>query len=511
LFNSAVTLLDDAYNNYTNNVALEDFNNSFTYAEYYGAAASIGTALINLGVFKKPIAVYLPKSAYCPICFMGVLKSGNCYVPLDVDAPANKISRILENLQPEFIIADSNSREKILTSLASLDPNKILALDDLLEVEPNFQLTTKTVEKVCDVDPVYIMYTSGSTGVPKGVVIPHRGVLDYACWVAETFKLKQSTILGAQSPFYFDNSVFDIYGALKSGARINIIPEKLFLFTDKLAEYVNEKNINVVFWAPTALVHLANSGTLQRVDMPKLKKVLFCGEPMPNKQLNMWRKARPDIFYANLYGPTEITDVCVYYEVEKDFADSDILPIGLPCKNVGAIILNDENKEAAPGETGELCISGSGLALGYFGEDEKTAAVFVQNPLNKKYRELIYRTGDIAYYNEDGIIVCLGRMDSQIKRRGVRIELGEVEAAAKSLPEARAACVLYDKETEEIVLFFETGSDISKRKILTELKKYLDVSMLPSKIIIMAKLPLNSNGKIDRALLKENYFGNFRT
>jgi amino acid adenylation domain-containing protein len=513
MFNSAAALLENAYKIYKNNPALEDSKNIYTYEEYYLSAVSVGTALLKLvprraALFDPPkqIAVYLPKSAQCAICYMGVLESGNCYVPLDTDAPKNRTLKIIETLDPEFIITNLELRDKTINDL-SVAKKKILVLEDLLLAEPAFDLTQKAVLKVCDTDPVYTMFTSGSTGFPKGVVIPHRGVLDYADWVAETFGFNSKTILGNQSQFYFDNSVLDIYGAMKSGAKLCIIPEKLFQMPDLLAEYINQKEINTIFWAPTAMIHMANSGTLGRVAMPKLEKILFCGEPMPNKQLNIWRKALPGAYYANLYGPTEITDVCLYYEVKKEFADSDILPIGVPCKNTKAIILNSENKEAAPGETGELCILGSGLALGYFAASDKTDAVFTQNPLNKNYRELIYRTGDIAYYNDDGDVVCLGRLDSQIKHRGVRIELGEIEAAAKSAPEAANACVLYDKEKQEIVLFFETVSDIGPKKILAELKKHIPVSMIPAKIIITDKLPQNRNGKIDRALLAERLKG----
>ena len=256
-----------------------------------------------------------------------------------------------------------------------------------------------------------------------------------------------------------------------------------------------------IFWVPTVMINVANSGALEGHPLPRLKNVAFCGEVMPNTQLNIWRKALPDCQYANLYGPTEITDVCCYYRVDRPFADHESLPIGRACENMRVRILTDEGREAAVGETGELCVLGSGVALGYWNNPEQTAKAFVPNPLSP-WPERMYRTGDLARWGEDGLIYFLGRKDSQIKLKGNRIELGEIEAAAMCVPGVENACALFDAERERIVLFVEGGGGLSLRKMNLALKQYIPQYMLPGKLVAMDRLPHTANDKIDRVALR---------
>lgn len=502
---SAVELLERASTNFGNNIGYEDDSQQITFKELRKLAATIGTNLLK-DMPKtphhkvKPIIVLIPKSVKCIVSYMGILYSGNPYVPLDANIPSARLQKIINNLNPEGIITEVEY-SKVLETV-DLKGAKVYHYSEISKGEADDTLIQHTISRVIDTDPIYIMYTSGSTGEPKGVTIPHRGVIDYADWVVNTFSLNEETIMANQAPFYFDNSVFEIYGALLSGGKMVLIPEQLMLFPVKLPDFLKENKINTLFWVPTVLINVANSGVLETTTLEDLKIVAFCGEIMPNKQLNMWRKSNPHCLYANLYGPTEITDVCAYYILDREFEDWEPLPIGKACENMRITILNDQDTLAEVGETGEICVTGSGLALGYWGNKEQTEKVFVQNPINTNYNEYMYRTGDLGYINEEGFIIIQGRMDSQIKHRGNRIELGEIEKAASVIDGVRRSCALFDAEQEKIVLYLETDLEINLRKINVELSKLIPKYMLPHSLKILDKFPMTPNDKIDRKQLK---------
>lgn len=291
---------------------------------------------------------------------------------------------------------------------------------------------------------------------------------------------------------------------LLTGAEMNIIPETLFMFPSKLPEFIRDNNITVIFWVPTVMINVANSGILSEITMPSLKTVAFCGEVMPNTQLNIWRKNHPDAVYANLYGPTEISDVCTYYIVDRPFSDSDPLPIGKACENMKIIILNDKNEIAKANEQGELCVIGTGVSLGYWNKREISDKVFIQNPANPFYEERLYRTGDLAFIDDEGLIIYCGRKDNQVKVKGNRIELGEIECAAMCVNSVKGACAVFDEANEQIVLFVESTEELVLRKFNNELKQYIPKYMLPSKLIVMEAFPHTANDKIDRVTLKKS-------
>ncbi|MEE0867214.1 MAG: amino acid adenylation domain-containing protein [Clostridia bacterium] len=503
MINSVVRLLDKAAEQYPDKTAVIDENSSVSYAKLQTAAKSVGTYLIQNSTVSgiSPVIVYMKKSLKCLVSFMGILYSGNPYVPVAADMPISRIKKIVENLKPEFIITDEQGLENL--SESDIEGVKPLLYEDIVKTCPDMEIVEKRVNETIDTDPVYIMYTSGSTGTPKGVVVSHKGVYDYVLWTSTEFGFTKDDIFGNQAPFYFDNSIFDIYGCLITGATLVIIPEVLFNFPLKLPEYVNDMNITVIFWVPTVMINIANSGVLETAQMNALKKVLFCGEVMPNTQLNIWRRYFPGLMYANLYGPTEITDVCTYYVVDREFKNSDPLPIGRACRNMRTIILTDDNKAAAVGECGELCIAGTGVSLGYWNNPEITDRAFVQNPLNDKYFERIYRTGDLAYYNEEGLIIFVGRKDSQIKIKGNRVELGEIENAAMCIDEIKGACAVFNAERGVIVLFVESDKELRLRLVNNQLKAYIPKYMLPGELCVMEKFPHTANDKIDRVALRK--------
>lgn len=499
--NSAVCLLDRAAGLHGDKIAVEDENSSITYSQWRARARSVATALIGSGTgANRPVIVMLPKSVEALVCFMGVLYSGCPYVPVDVTAPASRLQKIIDNLSPAHIIADETTMETL--SQCAYPGARAHMYDRLVSAEADGALVDETLAQVVDTDPIYVMYTSGSTGAPKGVTIAHRSILDYARWLLETFSLGPDDITAAQAPFYFDNSTFDIYGTLSCFGKLVLIPEPLLLFPLKLPEFLREKEITTFLWVPTVMINVANSGALDNIELPRLKTITFAGEVMPNLQLNIWRRAFPRCVFANMYGPTEITDICCYYIVDRPFADHDPLPIGKPCRNMRILILNDQNELCKPGEQGELCILGTGLSLGYWNAPDLSNQVFVQNPLNTLYHERMYRSGDLAYATDDGLIMFLGRRDGQIKVKGNRIELGEIETAAFCVPGVENCCALFDEQEQEIVLFVETGAEMPLRRFNQELRRFIPKYMLPSRLVTMERLPHTANDKLDRVTLR---------
>lgn len=421
--------------------------------------------------------------------------SGNFYVPLDTKSPTSRVESIITTLESRVLITDRSHYEisKIFCKV------EIIVIEDIIENYINTENALTQLGKQIDTDPVYCIFTSGSTGVPKGVVIPHRGVIDYIDWANECFNFDNDTIIGNQAPFYFDNSTLDIYLMYSNGATLNIIPESCFAFPAKLVDYLNEEKISFVFWVPFVLVNVTNLNIFETKKPLYLKDVFFAGEVMPNKHLNYWRKHLPECRYVNLYGPTEITVDCTYYEVKREFSDVEPLPIGFTCKNSNVLILADRKRLASKGEQGELCVRGSSLALGYYNNPNKTNDAFIQNPLHSHYPETIYCTGDVVYENDYGEIMYVGRADSQIKHNGYRIELGEIETAILGSHMVDNCCVIYDFANKKIVMFYQAVEELNiavfRKALLNSIPRY----MLPSEYHRENVLKQNGSGKIDRA------------
>lgn len=499
--NSVLSWLDETAKRLPNKLALQDISGNITYQEYRSKSLAIAYKIVELnkGEMKKPIVVYLEKGKEVLVSFMGVAYSGCFYSPIDTEMPQSRVDKILEVLKPEIVITTN----KLKTNFEKFNfYGSYIIYEETICSEEDETAVKPYTEKIVDTDLLYVLFTSGSTGVPKGVSICHRSVIDYIDWVTETFNITQKDTFGNQAPFYFDNSILDIYSCMKTGATLNIIPKKLFFQPVPLLEYIKYNKINTIFWVPSALIVVSKLKAFRNVDLSDtLKRVLFCGEVMPNKQLNIWRKFLPNVTYANLYGPTEITDACTYYIVDREFSDDEPLPIGIPMSNTDILVLNDEDKLVTDDEVGELCVRGTSLAMGYYNNPEKTRSAFVQNPLNKAVPEIIYRTGDLVRYNEYREIIYISRKDFQIKHLGHRIELGEIETAISSLEEVTLNCCLYDEKNQKIVLFVD--AQVDRDYIKERIEKLVPEYMIPGKVIYLENMPINANGKIDRIKLKE--------
>lgn len=504
--NSVVQWLEKTSRKFPKHIAFVDENRCYTWAELREIALSIAVNIERaLKRRKRPVAVYMDKSADMLAVYMGIAYSGNFYSPIAVDMPIVRIEKIVQTLQPALFITTGKLKNNIGRGKAVNFAGDVLCFEDIISEKVNDKKAKEYADCILDTDLLYVLFTSGSTGTPKGVAINHHSVIDYIDWVTEEFAITEKDSFGNQAPFYFDNSVLDIYSALKTGASVYIIPSELFSQPVKLLKYLSDHKITTIFWVPSAMIMVSTLKAFRNVDVSQtIKRVLFCGEVMPNKQLNIWRKYMPDVLYANLYGPTEITDACTYYIVNREFGDDEALPIGGPMRNTEILVLDKNDKLVMePERIGELCVRGSSLAAGYYNNQGKTAVAFVQNPLQLAYEEKIYRTGDLVKYNDRHELIFVSRKDFQIKHLGHRIELGEIEMAVSSLEEISMCCCLYDDKNSKIVLFLEQEMD--RNDINKRLRDLLPDYMLPGKVISLDKLPLNINGKIDRVALKREY------
>ncbi|MGN1458240.1 MAG: amino acid adenylation domain-containing protein [Acutalibacteraceae bacterium] len=497
---SITEFLEQTAERYPDKPAFTDEKTSADYKTFTQKAQQIGTALTSLNKRNAPVAIYMNKSVACAESMFGVAYSGNFYIVVDSKMPLERIKSTFGVVNPVAVITEKELADNINKTGFE---GSVFICDEIAETPVDKEKLKAVRDKMIDTDPLYCLFTSGSTGVPKGTVISHKNVIAYSEWVVETFDINSETVFGSQTPFYFSMSVTDVFSTIRTGAELVIIPKQYFSFPVKLIEFMNNHKVNTVYWVPSALCIVANLNLFKYTKPEYLKKVLFAGEVMPTKQLNYWISYFPDIFYANLFGPTETTDICTYYVVNRKFEDGESLPIGNACNNCDVMVVNDEGKECKPDEEGELYVRGSFLAAGYYNNPEKTNAVFVQNPLNSAYPETVYKTGDIVKYNEYGELIYCGRKDFQIKHMGYRIELGEIEAAAGVTDGVQVNACLYDVNSDKIILIYQGTTD--KDTVLESLKKRVPEYMMPSEIIKIPSMPYNSNGKIDRVWLKNNY------
>ncbi|MDD5949260.1 MAG: amino acid adenylation domain-containing protein [Lachnospiraceae bacterium] len=481
-------------------VAFADDKEQLTFSAFYHGARAIGSCLAARGIYKEAVLIYMEKSPSAIQAFFGTIYGGCYYVPLDEEMPARRIDLIIESTRARVLICDEDTREK--AEKLNFE-GEILLASELVQTAEDAVALGRIRDNAIDTDPIYVLFTSGSTGVPKGVVGHHRGVIDYIDQLSDVLELDENTVFGNQAPLYFDACMKEMYPTMKYGATTYLIPKQLFLFPIKLVEYLNEHKINTVCWVVSALTMISAFGTFDEVVPEYLHTIAFGSEVFPIKQFNLWKETLPEAKFTNLYGPTECTGMSCYYHAEHTFEIGDVIPIGKPFHNTEILLIKEDGTEAEPGEEGEICIRGTCVTHGYYNNPEKTAEVFVQNPLNPYYPERIYKTGDIGKWNGQGELLFISRKDYQIKHMGHRIELGEIDANVTLVEEVKTCCSIYMKEEGKIVLFYV--GDIDKRSLTKALKEKLPRYMLPNVMIALEQLPLTANGKMNRLEMENIY------
>jgi len=491
--------LFDSAEKYPEKTAYFDESGSYTYSQILRQSKAVASKLIKkLNKTNRPILVYMDKSPRVLCAFWGTVLSRNFYVPLDTNMPDYRISLIVENLKPMAVITDMAHYD-----LARGFCGQVFIFEEMVETPIEENLINERLTLALDTDPVYVLYTSGSTGVPKGVVVCHRSLIDYIEQFNNEVGITESDVIANQAPFYFDASLIDIYCTLKAGASMGIVPLEYFSVPIKLLEFLEKYEITTIRWVPSAMKMISTFKGFKTLKPKALRKIIFGAEAMPTKCYNYWKANYEDAVFVQIYGPTEITGVCTYYIVDRAFADDETIPIGNAFHNTEVFLLDEDDKLITRSEVvGEICVKGTCLSLGYYNSIERTKEVFVQNPLNPYYPELIYRTGDLAKYNDRKELVFISRKDSQVKHMGHRIELGEIETAASSLPGVKSVCCLFEQKNQKIVLFYE-AENYSDEKLMEALTKRLQRYMLPNLLKKMEPMPLLHNGKVDRMALKE--------
>ena len=492
-----INYIENSALNFGNKVAFAYEEDAITFEVLRNRAKNAASFLVNIIEPRKPVLVWMEKSVGNIVAFLAVAYAGCFYVPVDSKMPYLRVKKIIDILSTEVILAHKG--DFIPEEL--FEVCKVYYIDDIVDYDGNFKEVQNRCNRIVETDPVYAIFTSGSTGVPKGVLTSHRALTAFIDDMGERFQFSDKDVFANQIPFYFDASTKDIYLTIKYGCTTHIIPNKLFVMPKLLVNFLNEKKVTSITWVPSLLCMLANFNVFKNSKPEFLKKVFFVGEVMPTKQYNIWKKNLPNVRYVNLYGSTEVTGSSAYYEIDKEIADSETIPIGKPFGNVDVFLLDEKDKLVTNKDTlGEICVRGASLSLGYFREPDKTKKAFVQNPLHNNYPERIYRSGDIGRYDENYDIVYVCRKDFQIKRFGRRIELGEIEAVLSALDGINRCCCLFNEKSQHLYFFYE-GS-INQSEIDCEARKILPSYMVPSDYYRCDNMPLNANGKIDRVKLK---------
>ena len=482
---------------YPEKPALVDERQSITFTQALEDSRRVGSSLALSLAKGQPVAVYMEKSVKNLCAFWGIVYAGGFYVSFNTQLPTSRLQQMQSVLQAPFVITDEEHRAALEEVFP---PHRILLYQDLVKSAVDRALLAQIRQRHVDTAPLYANFTSGSTGVPKAVVVGHRSTLDFIDHFCPIFSITQKDVIANQAPFDFDVSVKDIYSALATGATLVLVPRPLFSQPQQLLDFLCEHRATTLIWAVSALCLITTVHGLDYRTPETVNKVLFSGEVMPAKHLKIWMEHLPRAQFVNLYGPTEITCNCTYHIIDRERSYPDGIPMGQAFPNEDVFLLDgDDQLVTSPNVVGEVCVRGSALALGYYRNPDQTAAVFPNNPLNPCYPERIYRTGDLARYSTLGELHFCGRKDFQIKHMGHRIELEEIERAVSNLPGVHRCCCVFHSEKHRLYAFYQ--GELTSKELRLQLLPTLPPYMIPNVFRQVDQFPLNKNGKIDRTLL----------
>lgn len=512
-------LLEKSARTHPERAAVVDRDRSVTYAELDAGANRLAHLLIQLGVARGDrVGLYLDKSLEAIIGIYGVLKAGAAYVPLDPQAPTARLGYIAGNCGIRCLITGREKAKqwgRLVADGAALESVVVVnAGDDALDEVPagvhavsgealERQPGTAPAAAPIDMDLAYILYTSGSTGQPKGVMLSHLNGLTYVKWAIDELDIGPEDRLSCHAPLHFDLTILDVFAAAGAAAALVLVPPKTSVFPTEVARFIESNRITLWYSVPSILSMLVQRAQLSPGAFPQLRTVVFAGEVFPTKYLRQLMALLPHARFYNLYGPTE-TNVCTYYRVDglPDERAGDI-PIGRAIANVDCYVV-DDGRLVEPGEVGELYVRGSTVMRGYWADPEKTSQRLVPNPFATEVVDPVYRTGDLVQESADGNYRFLGRRDNQIKSRGYRIELGEIETALYDHPavvECAVVPVPDDLVTNIIKAYVVVTDGATEKDLVRFCADRIPRYMVPTSFEFRELLPKTSTGKIDRRAL----------
>jgi len=517
-------LLTESAKRHPEQIAVRFKDEKISYRDLDLSSDQLSALLIRKGVRTgDQVGVYIDKSIHAIIAIFSILKAGASYVPLDPLAPVDRHLLILNDCSLQYLISSSKKINRIQKILQQNNPLNHIFLPDINRHECKAPLPEDTFifkealrrpeenggkTRVDPVEPghlAYILYTSGSTGQPKGVMISHKASLSFVDWVCESFRLDHNHVISSVAPYHFDLSILDIFASIKAGATICIVPQGLSLFPKSLADFIEKNRITTWYSVPSLLTQLILYGNLEERDLSSLRQILFAGEVFPAKYLKKLMELIPHAEYYNLFGPTE-TNVCTCYHVTSPPLSDDLsIPIGKPCTGHDIFIVDEAGNLVTDDRIGELYVSGPNLMEGYWNDAQKTEKVLTKNPFSNR-GERCCITGDLVNLNKDGHLAYHGRKDNMIKSRGYRIELGEIETIMSSHPEIKEVGVVGIPDEKignriKAVIVLEDDGMISEQDLKLFCSKKLPGYMLPGEITFVRSMPRTSTGKIDRKKL----------
>ena len=481
-------------------------NAQLTWAELEDQARRIGSFLAQRLEPGSAVSIIMDRDVWCVAAILGVIYAGCFSAPLDPAQPADRVSRVYDTLRPKYLLYD-HTAAAILESLGDNLPCPAAPYAEAAAAEIDQARLDDIRYWSSATDPIEIFYTSGSTGQPKGVVHTHRSMLFYAHRVVSWTELVNAQeVWGNQAPFFYSNAIFDLFPPMMLGSTVVLIPSQCFLFPKLFIQFFREHKITTLLMTPLNYQYIADSGALTPHCMPDLRSVYLCGEAVTGRLMAAWSQAAaPDVRIFNFYGSTECPYMTLFEKDTIPVAQDEIAPSGYLLQGVHLYVLDEDQQPLPQGEIGEMYVTAPWISCGYYRDPDRTKAAFVTDPLDFGWDQFYYRTGDLGWFDEHGLLHVAGRRDTQIKHRGYRMDLGEVEAALRSLEGWQNGCALYNDKEDKIYCFW-TGpiSQTDMKRLLPEkLEKY----MLPNVYVWLETLPRTSSGKLDRMTLKARYFG----